>query len=357
MPQKTPLYQQHLDSGAQLVDFCGWNLPINYGSQLEEHQCVRQSSGMFDVSHMTIIDISGNDSPVYLRKLLANDIAKLKSRRALYTCMLNPQGGIIDDMIVYYRAENHYRLVVNAGSRDQVWQWINQQAESYQVKLEEQKDSAIIAVQGPEAINKVALAITDIDHDALKNMRPFSFIEHQPLLIARTGYTGEDGVEIMLPANLAATVWQQLLAQNVTPCGLGARDSLRLEAGFNLYGCDMDQTTSPLESNLAWTVSWKDESRDFIGKSALQAQREKGVTRQLVGLMLEARGMMRAHQGVLTDKGKGEITSGGFSPSLGFSIALARIPITDSETVSIDARGKQLTAKIIKPPFIGGKNG
>ncbi len=357
MSQNTPLYSQHTALNAHIVDFCGWQMPLHYGSQLEEHQAVRSTAGMFDVSHMAIIDLTGVDSLNYLRYLLANDAKKLKPGRALYTCLLNHKGGVVDDMIVYYLQENHYRIVANAGSRESVWQWLNQQKESYQVTLTLFENWSIIAVQGPDSLAKMALAWPSLTAETLQAMRPFSFIQQGEALIARTGYTGErNGLEVMLPAASALELWQNLLAQGVHPCGLGARDSLRLEAGFNLYGSDMDESVTPLESNLAWTVSWTDENREFIGKAALQQQLKAGIARQLVGLILSTRGMMRAHQKVMTSQGEGEITSGGFSPHLGHSIALARIPNTDDKSVTIDSRGKTLTATIINPPFIGGKH-
>jgi aminomethyltransferase len=355
MPKRTILYRQHVQAGAQIVDFCGWEMPLHYGSQLEEHHHVRSSVGMFDVSHMGVVDITGSDAFYFLRFLLSNDIQKLsESGRALYTCMLNHEGGILDDLIVYRIADEDYRLIVNAGSFDKIMAWLTEQAERYVIDIHPRDDLAMVAVQGPDAIHRVR-DVLDIDEvsEKLKNLKPFRFLHHDEMFIARTGYTGESGVEIILPESKAVALWKDLLKARVKPCGLGARDTLRLEAGFNLYGGDMDETTTPLESNLAWTVSWNDAEREFIGKSALKKQLEQGVKRQLVGLCMPTRGMMRSHQKVFCNENSiGEITSGGFSPILGHSIALARIPVGDFTSASIDYRGKKIPVNVIKPPFV-----
>lgn len=352
MPKQTSLYRQHVQLDAHMVDFCGWQMPLHYGSQLQEHSHVRSSAGMFDVSHMRVIDLEGGDAFYYLRYLLANDVLKLsQDGQALYTCMLNETGGVVDDLIAYRIGEEHYRLVVNACSHARVIEWLYKHIERYVVEVIERSDLAILAVQGPDAINKAIQALEL--PVSLRSLKSFHFIEHQDSMIARTGYTGEDGIEILVPNDKVQAVWKSLRKAGVEPCGLGARDSLRLEAGFNLYGSDMDEGTTPLESNLAWTVSWSDSERDFIGKKALQKQLETGVKRQLVGLLMEERGVMRSKQKVfVVDNGEGEITSGGFSPTLGHSIALARIPIKDKSELEIDYRGKRIPVLKIKPPFV-----
>ncbi len=354
MLKRTPLYQQHVQAGAQIVDFFGWEMPLHYGSQLLEHRHVRSSVGMFDVSHMCIIDILGGDAVYFLRFLLSNDIQKLvEPGRALYTCMLNHRGGIIDDMIVYRLNQNDYRLVVNAGSGQKVLQWLHLHTDRYDVLILERDELAILAVQGPDALHYVTEALSTDDAKAISKARLFSFIELDDLLIARTGYTGEDGVEIITSDAKVRALWKSLLKEGVKPCGLGSRDTLRLEAGLNLYGADMCEDTSPLETNLAWTVSWDDRARDFIGKQALQAQLERGVEYQLVGLLMTDAGVLRDHQKVYFENDQeGEITSGGFSPTLGHAIALARIPMGDMQQAMVERRGKRIPVSIVKPPFV-----
>jgi len=336
--------------GAKLVDFAGWDMPIHYGSQIEEHHAVRRDAGMFDVSHMLGIDLSGPAATPYLRNLLANDVTKLVlPGRALYSCLLNEQGGVIDDLIVYYFTPGHYRIVVNAGTAEKDLAWMEARTAGYDVRLTSRRDLALIAVQGPNARTKFWHAYP-ASRAASEALIPFQAAFDGDWLIARTGYTGEDGFEIAVPAAQAAGVWAQLHSAGVAPCGLGCRDTLRLEAGMNLYGQDMDETVSPLEAGLAWTLALKDE-RDFIGKAALLAQQP---TRQLTGLLLKERGVLRAHQAVRTARGNGEITSGSFSPTLQQGIALARLPaaVAAGETVDVDIRGKLHPAKVVKPPFV-----
>ncbi|HEC18627.1 MAG TPA: glycine cleavage system aminomethyltransferase GcvT [Gammaproteobacteria bacterium] len=354
-PQRTPLHPQHLASGAKLVDFAGWEMPIHYGSQLEEHHQVRNDAGMFDVSHMVVLDLTGNEVTDFLRRLLANDVARIQTPgKALYSCMLNERGGVIDDLIVYFMDDNWYRMVVNAATRDKDLAWIRQQAEDREVQIRERDDLAMIAVQGPNARDKTHAALgarIDPAHD----LKPFFAIDCRDTkgewFVARTGYTGEDGYEIMLPAAQAGDTWEALLAAGVRPIGLGARDTLRLEAGMNLYGQDMDEDTSPLEAGLAWTVAFEPLDRDFIGRTALEAQKTAGPANKLVGLILEDRGVLRAHQKVLTELGAGETTSGSFSPTLGKAIALARVPAAATDNCTVEIRGKQLAARIVKYPF------
>ena len=350
MGSRTPLYQQHLDLGAKMVDFAGWDMPIQYSSLIDEHHAVRQHAGMFDVSHMTVVDVTGADARTYLRKLLANDVDRAADGKAIYSAMLNEQGGVLDDLIVYRRdGEENYRLVVNSATRSKDLAWMQQRTPGFDVQVEEQPDLAMIAVQGPQAraiVGKIKPELAE----AIADLKIFGFFERDGWLVARTGYTGEDGVEIILPAEQAPAFWQALVKAGVTPCGLGARDTLRLEAGLNLYGNDMGETTTPLEANMAWTVAFG-EGRDFIGHTALHAQKETEHP-VLLGLLMEGRGVLRAHQPVFTDQGEGEITSGTFSPTLGQSIALARLPAGSSGKAEVEIRGRRQPVRIVKPPFV-----
>lgn len=351
MAKRTPLYESHLASGAKMVDFAGWDMPIHYGSQLDEHHTVRRNAGMFDVSHMRAVDVEGPGATAYLRHLLANDVARLKTPgKALYSCMLNEGGGVVDDLIVYRFADDRYRVVVNAGTADKDLAWMASHRAGFDVTVKDRPELAMIAVQGPEARARAWQAFPNLRAGS-EALTVFQGAEIGEWLVARTGYTGEDGFEITLPTKDAASAWTAFKAAGIAPCGLGARDTLRLEAGMNLYGQDMDENVGPLESGLAWTVALGDESRDFIGRKALTAQPP---ARQMVGLVLLDKGVLRAHQAVHTAKGDGETTSGSFAPSLNQSIAMARVPVGvqagDSVTVSI--RDRQLSARVVKPPFV-----
>ena len=352
----TPLNQAHRDMNAKMVDFGGWDMPLHYGSQLDEHHKVRQDAGMFDVSHMLPVDVKGSDVRGFLRQLVANNVDKLTvSGKALYSCMLTPQGGIIDDLIIYFLSEDWFRIVVNAGTADKDLAWMLKQRDALAPSLEitPRRDLAMVAVQGPNARAKVWQVIPN-SQAATEELKPFQSAIVGDYFIARTGYTGEDGFEIMLPAADATAFWKALNAAGVAPAGLGARDTLRLEAGMNLYGQDMDETRHPMESGLTWTVDLKSE-RDFIGKQALL---NTNVTQQLVGLVLIDRGVLRGHQEVVGAKDgveyKGEITSGGFSPTMNQSIALARVPvqIAIGDEVSVIVLDKKLRAKVVKYPFV-----
>jgi aminomethyltransferase len=354
MGRRTPLYELHHSLGARIVDFGGWDMPLHYGSQIEEHHAVRRAAGVFDVSHMCVVDVLGEGARAFLRQLLANDVSKLKTPgKALYSCMLNDAAGIVDDLIAYYLDESHFRLVVNAGTRDRDLVWIREHARAFSAQISERADLALLAVQGPDARERVAqLLDADAGNAALK-LAPFSGAQIGDWFIARTGYTGEDGFEIMMPAADAVPTWRELNARGVASCGLGARDTLRLEAGMNLYGSDMDESTHPLESNLAWTVAFEPAARDFVGRNALDRIRGRGVARKLVGLVLLERGVLRAHQTVIAAEFEpGTITSGTFSPTLQRSIALARVPSDAREVVQVDIRGKLLDARIVQPPFV-----
>lgn len=352
---RTALYDQHLAMNAKMVDFAGWEMPIQYAGLIKEHNQVRQDAGMFDVSHMTVVDLSGERVREFLKYLLANNVDKLQNAgKALYTCMLNEQGGVIDDLIVYFQSETWFRLVVNAGTRDKDLAWISQQAEAFAVSVTERPELAMVAVQGPQARAKAEALIPEAIRASAMALKPFNavFDSASDWFVARTGYTGEDGFEVILPQAEAPAFWQSLNTAGVEPIGLGARDTLRLEAGMNLYGSDMDEGISPLAAGLSWTLSF-DEGRDFIGRSALEKIEADGNSDKLVGLVLEGRGVLRGHQKVLVaGVGEGEITSGTFSPTMGQAIALARVPAATTEQVQVEIRGKLHSARVVSPPFV-----
>lgn len=357
MTQKTLLNDTHRALGAKMVDFGGWDMPIHYGSQIDEHHAVRRGAGMFDVSHMTVVDLKGARSREFLRFLLANSIDKLKVvGKALYSCMLNEQGGVIDDLIVYYLGEDFFRLVVNASTREKDLAWIGQHASAYGVEVIERDDLGIIAVQGPQARALVLEQVADADRTALGKLARFAVMDVQstdgvPLFMARTGYTGEDGFEILLPQSAVVGFWNALLEAGVKPAGLGARDTLRLEAGLNLYGQDMDEAVTPYEAALGWTVSL-DEGRDFVGRAALEAQKATGSARQMLGVVMDEKGVLRHGQKVLSETGEGEILSGTFSPTLGKAIAFVRVPGGEAGAVRVDIRGKEVPVRVVKFPFV-----
>ena len=357
MTRKTILNDSHRALGAKMVDFGGWDMPINYGSQIEEHHAVRREAGMFDVSHMTVVDLHGARVREFLRRLLANSIDKLKVEgKALYTCMLDERGGVIDDLIVYNLGDDLQRLVVNAGTRDKDLAWINTQAEGFGLDIRVRDDLAIIAVQGPQARGKVIDLVHADDRATIEKLGKFASrdvrsVEGVPLFIARTGYTGEDGFEVVLPEAHAVGFWDALLAAGGRPAGLGARDTLRLEAGLPLYGQDMDESVTPYEAGLGWTVSL-DEGRDFNGRAALEAQQAAGDARQVVGLVMDEKGVLRHGQKVLAASGEGQILSGTFAPTLGKSIALARIPAGEPGAVRVDIRGREVPVRVVAYPFV-----
>jgi len=355
MLKKTVLNAAHRAMNARMVDFGGWDMPVNYGSQIEEHNSVRNNCGMFDVSHMCPVDVVGADCRTFLSRLVANDVAKLKvSGKALYAAMLNEAGGVIDDLIIYFLTDTRFRIVVNAGTAEKDLAWMQAKVAEWKldVTITQRRDGAnnlgIIAVQGPNARAKVWEVLPQAKA-ATEGLKAFFAAEVDQYFIASTGYTGEDGYEIMMPASEAESLWNALNKAGVAPCGLGARDTLRLEAGMNLYGQDMDETVSPLDAGLAWTVSLNTD-RDFVGKAALVAN---GQQKQFLGLILLDKGVLRGHQKVMTPHGDGEITSGSFSPTLQQSIALARLPlgVQIGDEVEVDIRGKALKAKVTKPVF------
>ncbi len=362
MGRQTPLYQQHRDAGARIVDFAGWDMPLQYGSVIDEHHAVRSDAGVFDVSHMTVVDIRGEQARAFLRYLLLNDVDRLQEDgQAQYTAMLNETGGVIDDLIVY-RLPDRYRLVVNCATRDKDLAWIEQQAADFRVEISERPQLAMLAIHGPHAIERLCALLEPASAEAVSGLKNFRALDSGGWLIARTGYTGEKGLEVMLPADEAPGLWQRLLDQAVQPAGLGARDTLRLEAGMNLYGHEMDEQTSPLAANMDSIVAWEPENRHFIGRQALaehRAQQARGELPRLVGLALTSRGVMREGQRLVChrrldgdeEQGEGIITSGTFSPTLKHSIALARIP-ANTIRCEVDLRGRLTPVDMLKPGFV-----
>jgi aminomethyltransferase len=349
----TPLNKLHRDAGARMVDFGGWDMPVHYGSQIEEHHAVRRDAGIFDVSHMRVVDIEGSGARAFLRLALANNVDKLTAPgKALYSCMLTEEGGVVDDLIVYFFREDWFRLVVNAGTAEKDIAWLSRLKDDAgaQVRITPRRDLAILALQGPKARERFAHAF--IAHfGAAKDLKPFNAVFNADWMIARTGYTGEDGFEIVIPAAIAPDAWKTLIANGFRPAGLGARDTLRLEAGMNLYGQDMDEDVSPLDAGLAWTVDLA-SPRNFVGKATLQRD---GQRHEFLGLLLlDAGGVLRGHQKVTTRRGEGEITSGTFSPTLSRSIAIARLPrgTAAGESVRVQVRDKSLAARVVKMPFV-----
>jgi aminomethyltransferase len=353
MGHQTPLYAEHVAAGARIVEFGGWDMPLHYGSALAEHHAVRQSCGIFDVSHMTVVDVMGPDATAFLARLLANDIGKLvKPGQGLYSCMLNDAGGVVDDLIAYWTGDDRYRLVVNAATRAQDLAWLARVADRDDIVLRHRDDLLMLAVQGPAARELVAPLLPYGAGSAALALQTFESGLYDDLFVARTGYTGEDGFEVVLPAPAGLDLWNALASAGAVRCGLGARDTLRLEAALNLYGQDMDAGTSPLTSALAWTVAFKPEERKFRGRTALEQQKAAGITEKLTGLILEDRGIMRHGQRVLTPAGEGVITSGGFSPTMERSIALARVPLAAEGTCQVEIRSALRAARIVRPPFV-----
>jgi aminomethyltransferase len=357
MSLKTPLYDKHIEMGGKMVDFAGWQMPVHFGSQIDEHNSVRQDAGMFDVSHMAVTDLKGSDVRDMLRLLLANNVDKLQEKgKALYSCMLNSDGGILDDLIVYFLADDWFRIVSNAGTREKDIKWIENLAKDFEdLSVIERPDLAIIAVQGPNAKEKTYAALGDAIREQTESLKPFFATTVGDLFIATTGYTGEAGFEIILPGKAAAFTWQMLADKGVKPIGLGARDTLRLEAGMALYGSDMDESSSPLETGLNWTVGWQPDDRNFIGRSSLESQKKAGNMQGLIGIVFKGKGVLRRHQIVsFGEAGEGEITSGGFSPTLNHSIALVKAPFSAlaSKACQVNLRGRMVDAEVVKYPFV-----
>ncbi|MBF0124275.1 MAG: glycine cleavage system aminomethyltransferase GcvT [Magnetococcales bacterium] len=360
MGRRTPLFEQHVALGGMMVDFAGWEMPLNYGSQMREHRAVRHQCGLFDVSHMGVVDVVGSEAESFLRYLLANDVARLtRDGQAHYTVLLNPQGGVIDDLIVYRLTPSSFRIIVNAGCRDKDLSWMRQQAAAYAVVITERVDLAMLALQGPASVSVLATALADWLDEAPGQLRSFNALANEQLFVARTGYTGEDGFELILPAQKVGLAWERLIAAGAAPIGLAARDTLRLEAGLNLYGSEMDEEITPLESGIGWCVSWGE--RNFIGREALQQQRHQ-LQWQRLGLILQQRGVPRHHQKIYAPDLSnpfelGIVTSGSYSPTLEQGIALVRVRmgVTPGDEVAVDVRGKRLLARVVRPPFIPSK--
>jgi aminomethyltransferase len=351
---RTPLYQEHLAHNGKMAPFAGWDMPLHYGSQLEEHQRVRRDVGMFDVSHMVVIDITGANTIPFLQFLLANDIARLsKPGKVLYSCMLQQQGGILDDLIVYRMSDTWCRLVVNAATADKDMAWIQMQAAPFVIAIKRLDNVAMLAVQGPNAQAAILPQLPIELWKTITKLPSFSAMVHNDWFISRTGYTGEDGFELIIPSEIAPDLWQKFLSVGIKPCGLGARDTLRLEAGMNLYGTDMDETTTPLECGLDWTVAMRPKTRNFIGRAALEIQKNQNNLPSFVGLISEGRGVLRNHQSVLVNgQTAGIITSGSFSPTLKKAIAFARLKIKIEPGVSIEVTGQRSSLQMVKPPFV-----
>lgn len=344
----------HLALGAKLTPFAGYEMPLHYGSQIAEHEAVRLNAGMFDVSHMMINDISGPDAKTFFRKLITNDVLKLEKigfGKALYGAMLNEEGGVIDDLIVYLMPFG-YRVVTNAGTREKVSAWFKKIAAQFDIEITERTDFAMLAVQGPNSIAKVLEVKPQwqAEVSALKIFQGCETIDG--FFVARTGYTGEEGLEIMIPLCEVESFWNALVKVGVIPCGLAARDTLRLEAGMNLYGQDMDESINPLEAGLSWCVDLKDEARNFFGKDKVLAKMQSPHAKQ-VGLLLLGKGVLRGHQVFRNEKGElGEVTSGTFSPSLKQSIAIARVPMHTGETGQVEIRGEWQDVRVLSLPFV-----
>ena len=344
---KTTLFEQHKNLGAKIVDFGGWSMPINYGSQINEHKVVRSDVGIFDVSHMSIFDLSGSEQAKFLKYLLPNDVDKIKnSGRALYSPLLNNDGGVLDDLIVY-NLGTHYRIISNCATRSQNHDWFVKQSESYDVKIKLMNDLSIIAIQGPNSINLLdKIGIHDLDR-----MSDFDVKIYNSSMIAKTGYTGEEGFEVVIENSDVESFWLSLLEAGASAIGLGARDTLRLEAGLNLYGTDMDTNNNPYESNLAWTIDLNDKKRDFIGKRALE-EINKDACKELKGIILRDKGILRSHQLIEHKAGNGEILSGTYSPSFGFSIAFARLDKGHDGEGKVKIRNNEFKVEIVSPPFM-----
>ncbi len=340
-----------------MVEFAGWELPLHYGSQVTEHHAVRGAAGVFDVSHLALTAVSGRAAKVFLRRLLANDIDRLGGRVAgLYTCLLDDSGCVLDDLIAYRLADDRYRVVSNAATVDSVREQLRRVARAFPVRIAPEDGRVTLAVQGPEAMERgAAVAGSVISRDfaaALAALKPFNAMDEAGILAARTGYTGEDGFEIYLDQASGAAFWRALLEAGVVPCGLGARDTLRLEAGLCLYGQDMDASLTPLHCGLKWTVAMDPPERNFIGRRALEGLIGNSDMPVFKGLVMQKRGMLRAGQRVRTSVGPGVVTSGGYSPTMGISIGLARMPRGAPTECEVEIRGAGVPCAVVKPPFV-----
>lgn len=359
--KRTPLYELYEKYQAKVVDFAGWELPVQFSSIMEEHETVRQAAGLFDVSHMGELLVTGKDAASYLNELLTNDVSTLQEGQAKYTAMCYPDGGTVDDFLVYKLADETYMLVVNAANTEKDLAWMKQHMKG-DVKLENISGAtALLALQGPKS-ESILQKLTDTD---LSSIRPFRFKQDveldgiQGVFVSRTGYTGEDGFELMVANTDAAALWEKLMhtgeEEGVLPCGLGARDTLRLEVRLPLYGQELSEQISPLEAGIGFAVK-SNKANDFIGKSALAKQKEEGVKRKLAGIEMTGRGIPRPGYKVFSANGEevGFITSGTYSPSLKKNIGLALLSHTHQETgtpLKVEVRKKMIDAIVVKTPF------
>ena len=346
---KTPLNKSHIELGAKMVNFSNWEMPISYSSLIEEHNAVRSTVGIFDVSHMSVFDFDGDNQVAFFEKIFANDIKKIyKDNKAIYGALLNEEGGILDDLIIYH-ANNKFRLVSNCSTREQNRQWFEKHAIEFGVKVMERSDMGILAIQGPDALNKI-LKIKEIDNQ-VNTLQSFGCMFEGDKLYARTGYTGEDGLELIVPTKDINHLWDQALELGCTPIGLGARDTLRLEAGLNLYGNDMTINNHPYESNMGWTIDMSDDSREFIGKDALLSI-DQSKSQKIVGIILQDKGILRSGYEITHEQGKGVVLSGSYSPTLQSSIGLARVDQGYKENGKVMIRNKLLNIDFVSPRFL-----
>ena len=347
---KTPLNKSHIELGAKMVNFSNWEMPISYSSLIEEHNAVRNTVGIFDVSHMSVFDFDGDNQVAFFEKIFANDIKKIyKDNKAIYGALLNEEGGILDDLIIYH-ANNKFRLVSNCSTREQNRQWFEKHAVEFGVKVLERSDMGILAIQGPDALNKI-LEIKEIDNQ-VNTLQSFGCMFEGDKLYARTGYTGEDGLELIVPTKDINHLWDQALELGCTPIGLGARDTLRLEAGLNLYGNDMTINNHPYESNMGWTIDMSDENREFIGKDAILSI-DQSKSQKIVGIILQDKGILRSGYEITHEQGKGVVLSGSYSPTLQSSIGLARVDQGYKENGKVMIRNKLLNIDFVSPRFLG----
>ena len=356
MAQRTPLYDTHVRAGARRVEFAGWEMPVQYAGILAEHQAVRAGVGLFDVSHMGEVVFRGPRALDALGRLFTNDLTRVADGQAQYGCVCRESGGIVDDVVVYRRAADDLLVCVNAGNRQKDFEWLAGHAGAAEIANESDAWGQL-ALQGPRAAGLLQ-RLTKVNLSAL---RSYHFAQGEvagiPCMVARTGYTGEDGFELFCASAAAAPLWAALMEagqpEQIVPCGLGARDSLRLEVAYRLYGSDMDDGTTPLEAGLAWVV--KLDKGEFLGRDAMLRQKEQGLSRKLVGFVLTEAGIPRHGYPVLQDGRKvGEVTSGTKSPSLGTSIGLAYVPpslAAEGSTFAVEIRGRPVAAKAVKTPF------
>src|SRR5215467_14340497 len=354
----TPLFEQHVALGARLVEFGGWEMPVQYSGIIDEHRAVRTHAGLFDVSHMGEFKVEGQSALDFLQHLVPNDVSRLVINQALYTQLCLPDGGTIDDLIIYKLEENRYMLVVNAANIEKDFDWISKQARDFEVQITDRSNAtALLALQGPEA-QSILQPLTDVDLPAIRYYHCLPGMVHGiNCIISRTGYTGEDGFELYCASADVPTLWNDLLAagknHGLLPAGLGARDTLRLEASYCLYGHELDEQTNPLEANLGWTVKLnKDE---FIGHDALLKVKEQGIKRKLIGIEMVERGVCRGGYAIYEDDQQiGVLTSGAPSPTLNKNIGMGYVETPYAivgKPVYIDIRGKRTAAQIVALPF------